>query len=55
MHNFSTRYIGCWDSLHILISGLFKYGYPSNILCNKACDICKNQAHGDQVNSHFGM
>ena len=40
MTNFSTSQIGRWDSLHILISGLFKYGYP-NISCSKAGTICK--------------
>ena len=41
MPNFSTGHMGYWDSLQILISGLFRYGYPSNISCNKACNICK--------------
>ena len=41
MSEFSTYHIGCWHSLHIFISGLFKYEYPSKISCNKAYDIYK--------------
>ena len=43
MPKFNTSHIGCLDSLQLLISGLFKYGYPSNISCNNVCDICKNK------------
>ena len=32
---FSTSHIGCWDSLPNLIFGLFNYGHPLNISCNK--------------------
>ena len=41
MPNFSTSHIGCGDCLLISIFRLYKYGYPSNNSCNKACDICK--------------
>ena len=33
----------CWDSLQILISGLLKFGYPSNISCNKARNTHKTK------------
>ena len=41
MPDFSKSPIGCWGSLQVLISGLLKYVYQSNLSCNKACDICK--------------
>ena len=41
MTNFSRSHIGCRDSLHVSISALCKCGYPSNVSCNKLCDIAK--------------
>ena len=43
MPNFSTIHIGHWDSFYILISDLFKYGYPINIACSKTSNICKTR------------
>ena len=41
MTNFSRRHIGCWNSLQVSISALYKCGYQSNVSCNKLCDIAK--------------
>ena len=43
MPDLSTNHIGCWHSLPLFISGLFMYGYRSNLSRNKACDICKTK------------
>ena len=41
MPNFSRSQIGCRASLHVSISAMCKCGYPSNVSCNKFCDIAK--------------
>ena len=41
MSNFSTIHARWCNSWQILISVLYKYGYPLNIVCNKTFDICK--------------
>ena len=41
MTNFSRSHIGCRDSSQFSISALCKCGYPSNVSCNKFCDIAK--------------
>ena len=38
---FSTIDNRCLHSLHMLISGQFKHGYPLNISCRKFFDSCK--------------
>ena len=43
MPNLSTSDMGCWDSLQILISGMFKFRYPSNISYNKARNTLKTK------------
>ena len=41
MPNFSRSHIGYRDSLQVSISVLYKCGYPSDVSCNKLCDIAK--------------
>ena len=41
MTNFSRSHIGCRDSLQVSISTLYKCGYPSNVSCNKLCNVVK--------------
>ena len=41
MPTLSRSHIGYRDSLQVSISVLYKCGYPSDVSCNKLCDIAK--------------
>ena len=43
MPNLSTSDMGCWDSLQIFYFWTVKFGYPSNISCNKARNTHKTK------------